>query len=102
MGTRERIKLEELSTDAGGGATANAALAAAVGKIKGSKSKAKEGDGEDGEDDGEDGEDDGDEDILVVNKAEAARLALDDGGCGFVCLVCVSWGFDALKIFFIV
>ena len=95
MGTRERIKLEELSTDAGGGATANAALAAAVGKIKGSKSKAKEGDGEDGEDDG-------DEDILVVNKAEAARLALDDGGCGFVCLVCVSWGFDALKIFFIV
>ena len=28
VGTRERIKLEELSTEAGGGATANDALAA--------------------------------------------------------------------------
>ena len=41
VGTRERIKLEELSTEAGGGAMVNAALAAAVGKIKGGNLRAK-------------------------------------------------------------
>ena len=63
-----------------------------AGKIKGSKSKAKKGDGEDGGDDG-------DEDIAVVKKAEAARLALDDSGCGFGCFGCVSWGCDVLFYF---
>lgn len=60
VGTREHnFSLKDLSTEAGAGA---AALAAAVGKGKGR--------------DGEDGDD-----LASVNcDAEAARLALDDGG----------------------